>query len=153
MGVNASRVRFQVDAAASVVLRDIDDGPITTTKIEKAVSLNELRSAYWHNKEIPHGVIAVPIHVTALDMANEDETYKLDLLVDDVSTMDDSPVSVASLVVTEPGIYTMYVDSKMIPEIDKDAGGGDKFLAIKATLDGTTPSLTYGAWMARSVHP
>ena len=154
MGVNASRVRFQLDVADAVTLRDIADGAEAVTATEASVSLDELRSAYWHDKEIPHGMIAVQVHVTALEDGS-DETYKLELLVDDVAAMNNNPVAVATLPITATGMYTMMVDSKSIPGLDPDVDGTGKYLAIKATLTASegSPSITYGAWLARSVHP
>jgi hypothetical protein len=149
MGVNASKANMLYDAEASVVLRDAADGAETSTATEAAISLNELNAAYWHGNEIPHGVFEVGIHVSALDTANADETYVLALLVDDVQAMNDTPVVIAQYTITQTGFYKMLVDSKSIPGLDPDVDGGDKWLAIRATLGGTTPSITYGAWLGK----
>lgn len=152
MGVNQSRVRAIYDADAAVLLRDVADGAETSTATETAVSLNELDTAFWQDgNEIPYGLIEVGVHITAIDRTTGDETYTFDLIVDDTSNMSDTPKVVASLTgITTAGFYTMYVDSKNIPLIDSDTSGTDKWIAIKATLGGTTPSVTYGAWMAKS---
>lgn len=151
MGVNSSRVRYTLDAADAVTLRDIADGAETSTATEAAISLSELDQAYWQDgKEIPHGVIAVQVLVTALSYTG-DEVYTLDLLVDDASGMNDTPKSVATQVITAVGAYTLYVDSKNIPLIDSDSSGTDKWMAIKATMSGSSKSLTYGAWIAKSL--
>lgn len=152
MGVNQSRVRAIYDADAAVLLRNVADGAETSTATETAVSLNELDTAFWQDgNEIPYGLIEVGVHITAIDRTTGDETYTFDLIVDDVSNMSDTPKVVASLTgITTAGFYTMYVDSKNIPLIDSDTSGADKWIAIKATLGGTTPSVTYGAWMAKS---
>lgn len=152
MGVNASRVRFQLDAADAVTLRDVADGAETADAKEAAVSLNELRSAYWHNKEIPHGVMAVTVHVTAINGDAAGTVVYLE--VDDVEAHDDSPVRIASMTVSTAGVYTMFVDSKSIPGLDSDADGTGKYLAIGVDVPGVgAPSITYGAWIARNVHP
>jgi hypothetical protein len=152
MGVNQSRVRAIYDADAAVLLRDVADGAETSTATETAVSLNELDTAFWQDgNEIPYGLIEVGVHITAIDRTTGDETYTFDLIVDDTSNMSDTPKVVASLTgITTAGFYTMYVDSKNIPLIDSDTSGTDKWIAIKATLGGTTPSVTYGAWMSKS---
>lgn len=154
MGVNSTRVKYLMDTAAAVTLRDYDDGAETSTATETAVSLSELDGAYWQDgKEIPNGTIAVQVFITACDFTTGDETYVLDLLVDDTSDMSNTPVSVAK--VTVPGGTTgpivMLVDAKSIPTLDTDSSGADKWIAIKATLGGTSPSITYGAWMAKDL--
>lgn len=154
MGVTASKVKVQYDAAAAVLLRAASDGAETATATEAAVSLSELDGAYWQTEgEIPHGVFEVVVHVSALDNTTGDETYTLSLVVDDTSNMSDTPREIASLnlATKQTGVYYMYVDSRNIPKLDTDSSGSDKWLAIKATLAGTTPSITYGAWISRSL--
>ena len=152
MAANASKVRTQMDTAAGVTLRDITDTPETATALETGVSLGELDAAYWHGGEIPHGVFLVTIHVSAIDQTS-DETYVLNILVDDVSTLDDTPTTIASYTLTDldPGVFVMAIDSKTIPLLDTESSGSDKFIGIQAVLAGTTPSITYGAWIGRNV--
>lgn len=154
MGVLASKVKVQYDAAASVLLRNASDGAETATATETAVSLSELDGAYWQTEgDIPHGVIEVIVHISALDTTS-DETYVIDLVVDDTSNMSDTPrvVGTLNLAARQTGVYSMYVDSRNIPKLDIDSSGTDKWMAIRATLGGTTPSITYGAWISRSIH-
>lgn len=152
MGVNASKARWQFDAATAVTLRSVSDGAETSTATETAISLSELDGAYWQDgNEIPHGLFVVSVNVTARDATTGDETYVLSLLVDDVSGMNDSPVTIASYTIPATGLYTFVVDSKTIPGLDSDTSGTDKWLAVRATLGGTTPSITYGAWIAKSL--
>lgn len=150
MGITSSRVNEIIDLDDAVTLRDATDGAETATATETAVSLQELDSAYWHNGEIPHGVFKVVFHVTAVDRTTGDETYTLSLVVDDTADMSDTPATVAALAITAAGVYTMFVDSKNIPQVNADSSGADKWIAAKATLAGTTPSITYGAWIART---
>lgn len=152
MAVNASRNRFLLDVDAGVMLRDIDDGAETSTATEAAVSLGELDEAYWHSNEIPHGCFAISVNVTALDTADTDETYVISLQVDDTAAHSDTPVTIAAYTITQTGVYTFVVDSKSIPGLDADSSGTDKWLAVKATLGGTTPSITYGAHIAKSIY-
>lgn len=154
MGVNASKVRSLVDTAAAVTLRSVADGAETATATETAISLSELDLAYWQDgSEIPHGKFVVGVNVTAMDATTGDETYVLSLLVDDTSGLSDSPVTIASYTIprTAIGYYEFVVDSKTIPNLDSDSSGTDKWLAIRATLGGTTPSITYGAWISKSL--
>lgn len=153
MAVNASKVKSLHDAAAAVVLRDIADGAETSTATETAVSLNELDTAYWHGNEIPHGVFEICLQITATDAGNADETYVLTLQVDDTSDHSNNPVTIASYTIVRgtTGIFYWYVDSKSIPNLDTDSSGTDKWIAVKATLGGTSPSITYGATITKKV--
>lgn len=153
MGVNASKVKSLHDTDPSVVLRDIADGAETSTATETGVSLKELDTAYWHNGEIPQGVFEICVQITATDAGNGDETYVLSLLVDDTSAMSDSPVTIAAYTIPRgtTGIFYWYVDSQTIPRLDTDSSGTDKWLAVRATLGGTSPSITYGASITKKV--
>jgi hypothetical protein len=156
MGANASRVKYHVDVADAVVLRDVADGaeaPSGSSIYEAAVSLNELRTAYWHDKEIPHGVFAVEIEVTAVTLSTN--VYTMHLRVDDVEAQNNSPVIIQSIPIKGTGVYHMYVDSKDIPNFDSDVDGTGKWLAIGVQESGTpaSPSITYGARMVKVVAP
>lgn len=159
MGVKASRVKAMFDTDASVTLRDVASGAVTSTTTETAVSLGELDTAYWEDGaqgsttgRIPFGVMQVEIDITACDSGDGDETYTISLLVDDASGMNDSPVTVWSQAVTRgfTGVLYAYVDHRNITALNTDSSGSDTYMAIKATLAGTTPSITYGARIVRS---
>lgn len=153
MAVNASKVKSLHDADASVVLRNIADGAETSTATEPPISLKELDEAYWHGGEIPHGVFEIALQITACDATTGDETYVLTLQVDDDAAHGDTPVTIASYTIPRgtTGVLYWYVDSKSIPTLDSDTSGTDKWLAVKATLGGTTPLLTYGAAITKFV--
>jgi hypothetical protein len=150
--VSASKVRGIPDYAPAVVLRNVADGAETSTQTETAVSLNELRTAYWHNKEIPHGSFEVFVHVTARQAGGTTPVngYTFSLLVDDTANMSDSPVTIASFVVPSTGVYRLVVDSKSIPVLDPDVSGAGKWIAARMTIAGNgSPSITYGAWIGK----
>lgn len=150
MTVNPGRVTALYDAEASATLRS-STSAITSTTTDTAISLNELDTAFWHDgNEIPYGLMEISIAVTALDLTTGDETYTIEVLVDDTSDMSNTPRTVATLAVRAVGFYKVFVDSKNIPLLDSDTSGADKWMAIKATLAGTTPSLTYNAWLSKS---
>ena len=150
MTVNAGRVRALYDADASVVLRSSTSN-ITATATDTAVSLNELDTAYWHDgNAIPYGDIEIAVNVASVDRTTGDETYVIEVIVDDTSDMSDTPSVVATLSVRAAGFYTLCVDSKNIPLLDPDTTGADKWMAIRATLSGNTPILNYQAWMYKS---
>ena len=78
MGVKASRVKAMFDTDASVTLRDVASGAVTSTTTETAVSLGELDTAYWEDGaqgsttgRIPFGVMQVEIDITACDSGEE----------------------------------------------------------------------------------
>jgi len=152
MGANASRVKAAMDVAANSTLRLASDGAETATATETAVPLGILSAAYWDsNKEVPHGTIRVVVDVTAIDRTTGDETYTLTLQVDDTLAQSDTPQTVCTLgPLVSTGVYEMLVDSKTINAIVTDYSGNELWMAIKATLGGTTPSITYAAWIADS---
>lgn len=153
MPVNPSRVKSLIDVADTVLLRNIADGAETSTATETAVSLNELDSAYWHGGDIPYGILQVVINVTANDSTTGDETCTLALFVDDTSGLSDTPVAVWSqaLTIGFTGTLYAYVDARNIPALNADTSGTDKWMGIRATLAGTTPSITYGAYLVKSI--
>ena len=151
---------------ADVEIRDFDGGTwddsfdLDASDSDEAITDAINRAGSWFQphyrddgKEIPHGIIAVQINVTACDDTDGTETYTLSLQVDDAAAMNDTPVTVWSQAVTRgfTGVLYAYVDSKNIPALDTDSSGTDKWIAIKATLGGDTPSITYGAVMAKSI--
>lgn len=151
MGANASRVQRHFDTAEEVTLRAEGGSDITGDALQLAVSLNELR-AYWHNYEIPNGKMVIPVNVTKADTGGTN-AYSLQVLVDDVEAMNDSPVEVARLVL-KPGAlgnFEIVVDSKAIPALDTDHSGSGKWLALKALVSGNgTPKLNFHSWIAKS---
>lgn len=148
MGANASAVKAGFDTLAAVTLRNATDGAETATATETAIDLGLLTAAYWQDDTVPHGVIRVGVHVTAIDRTTGDETYTLTLQVDDVLAQNNTPDTVCTLAITATGYYEMIVDSKTIDAIVTDYSSEALYMAIKATLAGTTPSITYGAWIA-----
>lgn len=132
------------DAAAAVELRDVTDGAETSSAAETGVSLNK-GSAYWQNDQTPYDFLMAVVNVTACDDGNADETYELYLEVDSELAFGDSPVKVAKLDVTRgfTGLLEIPVSREVIDKLDPNA----EFIRIGATLGGTSPSITYGAWL------
>jgi len=154
MGVNPSRVRMQMDKAAAVTLRDAADGAETATATETAVPLNLIKGAYWQDgNELPHGVFEVGVDVVNADVGTG-ASYTFSLIGDDTSNMSDSPVTLFSVLLpVKAGFYRFAIDSKTIMSLDGDEGGADYWIAAKMTLAGTGPSITYGAWIGKSLAP
>ena len=84
----------------------------------------------------------VALNVTALDTADADETYVISVEVDTASGFA-SAVEVGSLTVTAVGQFEIPLSSKWVTDLEAAAD----FIRVVATLAGTTPSLTYGAFL------
>jgi hypothetical protein len=148
MPIMNSKVLEEYDAGAATLLRNIADGAETgvDTDAETGVSLNTLSGAYWDNDEVPNGLVAVSIYVSALDRADVDETYTFIVEVDTQLAFGGTPTEVGRIGptgVTSTGYYRVIVDSKMIEKLCP----GATHIRIKCTKAGTSPSVTYGAWM------
>ena len=72
-------------------------------------------------------------------------------MVDDTSNMSDTPIVIDQFPIYRTGVYKRLVDSKSIPNFDPESSGTDKWLAARVTIAGTSPSITYGAWIGKSV--
>ena len=150
MGVNSSRVSYTPDFDPQVVLRNAEDAAETSTVTEASVRLQDLRTALWHNYEIPHGMIVVDIEVHELDVAGTNE-YALDLLVDTVSSMNNAPAQIQSIPIPAVGIYKIVVDSAKLPVFHTNHGLG-KWVAVRASMSGdSTPAIRYGARISKSL--
>jgi hypothetical protein len=151
MAANASRVNQLLDTLAAVTLRATGLTAAVATGTNTPISLNELRTAYWSNFEIPHGKMVVGISVSSPVGTNE--TYVINLLVDDVVAMNNSPVTIDTFTVPRGtvGFFSRIIDCKDIPGLDPDHDGLGKWLQLTHTLGGTSPSLTYSAWLCRSL--
>lgn len=152
MGANSSRVSQLYDASTAVVLRTTAAVALTTTTTLTAISLSELRAAYWQNYEIPHGKFVVAFNVVAVKSSDSDETYVMTIKVDDTSGMSDSPVTIDTFTIPRAmaaGFITRVLDSRDIPNLDSDHSGTGKWITVTATLGGTNPSLQFACWLAK----
>lgn len=152
MGVNASRLENPVDVDAKVVLRASDAAAVTSTAIGTPVDLQELDGAYWDDGNvIPHGKFVIEGTVTAR-AAGGTNAYSIDVVVDDVVTMDNTPVQIATKTITAVGPFRFVIDSRDIPGRDPDTSGTSKWLALRATVAGdTSPSITFQGGIRKSL--
>jgi hypothetical protein len=142
-----SKVRHAVDSEPSVILRKLSDGAETATAAEASVSLNALDTAYWHNGEIPFQAVSVVVQVSEIDKST-DETYSLAIQVDsDAAFGGADATTIATFSPTGVGVFVINLDGPTIKALRNDA----KFIRIALTAGGTTPSITYAAWLAPSV--
>jgi hypothetical protein len=139
----ASKVTREFDAAAQVTLRDIDDGAETADASETGVALNLLTDAYWDNDEQADGKVVVSIHVSAIDFTTLDEVYDIYVEVDTASGFPSAKEVARLFRVPGVGYYEIVVPTRLVEALEVGA------THIRARLDvgGTTPSITYGAWM------
>ena len=117
---------------ALLLLRDINDGAETATATEAAVDF----------VAADHGDFKVIVSVTALDTVNTDETYNLAIEVDADSDFS-TPVAVGTLAFSATGVYEIPLSKAQVENLES---GGIK-MRTKMTIGGTTPSITYGAYL------
>lgn len=86
--------------------------------------------------------MAVLIVITAIDASSADETYTVQLQADDAAAFG-SPAAVGGLVNIPRAIGA---NSKVVIPIPPDQAT-EQFLRLSFTLGGTTPSITYSAYL------
>lgn len=146
MATMKTRNKWIYDAHASVLFRAAGAAAVTATGQSAAFSLDPLTGAYWDNNEIPNRELDIAVVVTALDATSADETYVIsaEVATDSAFTV---PFEVAKVTVPRgagPSAYTLVVDMDAVKNL-----GNMAYIRVKHTLGGTTPSLTYAAWMAQ----
>lgn len=145
MATMKSRMKWIYDAAAAVLFRAAGSAAVTATGQSAALSLDTLSAAYWDNNEIPNRELEIAVAVTASDATNNDETYVVSAEVATDSAFT-TPFEVGKVTVPRGtvGGFTIVVDMDAVQNL-----GAMKYIRVKHTLAGTTPSLTYAAWMAQ----
>ena len=120
-------------------LRDISAGAVTASSNEPALAL-----------PVPAmGHLDCNIGVTAVGNANGNETYTFVMAVDSVADFSDAPVELARVA------YHRDLGAKGFPisineEMAKVFHSDPKFLRVGVELAGSSPTITYGAWLGRS---
>ncbi len=136
LGENMNRGRKAFDKLLE--LRDVDAGAITST-----ASTTGLRFPIRKYKGL-----CVMVHVTAIDATSNDETYVLTVEVSDTVNGTYTPIAaLPNIRDAGTGIYTIPISGETAQQLDDDSA----FVRVTATLGGTTPSLTYGAYIAQAV--
>ncbi len=88
--------------------------------------------------------VAVVINISALDVADGNETYDLIFEGSNSATFASGNQQLGSIVVGATGRYTILADNEQ-------GGTVYRYFRIRAALAGTTPSITYVAFMAPAV--
>lgn len=114
-------------------LRNLADSAETSTVAETGIALEVLKA----------GTFKVVFVVTALDKTTGDETYTLSVETD-AATSFGSPATVGSVTVTATGTFEVLLSADGIAKLDSTAAA----IRVKATLAGTSPSITYGAFVS-----
>lgn len=117
---------------AALILRDVADGAETATAAETGKALPVTMA----------GEFKTVLNVTALDTASGDESYLITVEAD-TTTAFGSPTEVGRITVSALGTYEVPLSGAAIRQRDPTAAA----IRVKATLGGTTPSITYGAWL------
>ena len=135
-------VPFLIDADPAVVLRNDAAVAITATTAEAGISLQRLTEAWWDNNEVPAGEIEVGVHVSAVDRTTGDESVTFTLEVGPAGFGSSSVVATSPAIIA-PGSFKLCFDPKVVENL----GTTQTHLRIKATVAGTTPIVSYGAWL------
>lgn len=120
------------DAESTVLLRATGSAAVTattTSAVDFAIDAG--------------GAFAVAINVESLDVADADEVYTFSVAGQDAAGSNAVTI-VTTGPITKTGEHLVYIDSDTAAKM---AGASVKKLALTATLAGTTPSLTYSAWL------
>lgn len=149
MTVASTRIASLHDATSALVLRDIEDGAETSTTTETPVELPRISNAYWADDQQPGGEAVVQFSISAVDTSNGDETYILAIQVDDTHDHSNRPVTVWSATISQPSNFKVGIDLDAIRTVVPDAPR--RWLAVKATLGGTSPLINYGATLVKSI--
>lgn len=115
-------------------LRNIADGAETATAAETGIAF-DARMA---------GDFKAIIFVTAFDLTTGNETYLLTVETDSLAAFSDSPVEVGRVTVAATGVYEIPLSGAAVEQRDPNAAA----IRVNATLAGTKPSITYGAYLA-----
>lgn len=118
-------------------LRDVADGAETSTANETGIAFDCRKI---------HEYVAV-VFITACVSNDGDETYVLSIGVSDA--VGGTYTTIASVTIPRgtTGQVIIPLSGALAQKLDDDAD----FVRISATLGGTTPSLTYGAYLAPAV--
>ena len=119
-------------------LRNVGDGAETATASETGVAFPILMA----------GDFKAIVYVSDVTLGGSPaNTYVLSVETDSVPGFSDSPVEVGRVSVTGKGVYEIPLSGAAVEQRDPDAAA----IRVKATLSGSTKSITYGAYLAPAV--
>ncbi len=119
-------------------LRDNADGAETSSASEAAIKFAVRKI----------GMYKAVVILSAVDVADTDETYVFNIEVSDASG--GTYTSIASLSfaagAAQTGSYDIPLSGQLAEQLDADA----EYIRVTATLGGTTPSVTYGCYLTKA---
>lgn len=140
-----SKFKYMLDAAPAITFRAPDAAAITADGAAGTVTLDKL-DGYWNTEgELADTTFAVVVNVSALDTTTGDETYVLNLEAGPVGFA--TSLVVGRLTITEPGQYVILVDIDTVVKQKADTAA----LRLSADVGGTTPSITFGAFIGGAI--
>jgi hypothetical protein len=144
MSVKSSRQRFPVDSL--LVLQSQDSGPVTSTAPSSYSIRLDVVTTYWNSESADLQTLSVELDIASMDFSSGDETYTFNLEVATTPAFN-APVVVASQPAFNAGRHIVSVER---PSIQDALGSNatDGYLRLKAVLGGTTPSVTYSAFVS-----
>lgn len=139
--------RYIFDAAPATLFRGRDAVAITASAESDEVTLDEVLGYWTDANELADETLAIVINVEAADATTGDETYTLVATcgADGAGGNDLNAIEVGTVEVEGPGQYVLLVD---VPTVKLQYAAANT-IGISATLAGTTPSLTYAAFMTQ----
>lgn len=147
MATMKTKNKYIYDAHSDVVFKAAGAAAITATATSTVLSLNKLSGAYWDNNEIPVRELTIAIVVTACDFTTGDETYVMTAEVAASSGFSTAYEVAHQQILGGSGVgaYSLVIDLDSVVQL----GVTPSHIRLKATLAGTSPSLTYAAWIAQ----
>lgn len=137
--------RYIYDAAPATLFRARTAAAATADGNSNVVTLDKLEG-YWNTAgELADETLAVVINVTDVDTTTGDETYSLTLQAVDSSGSVLGNVTLGGFVVPGIGQYVLLLDVPTIQSIQSGLSG----LRLALDVGGTTPSITYHAWLTQ----
>lgn len=126
---------------------ELADGAAAVTStagglVDAAAAVIDFRNGATLGDQTPLTEFELHVYVSALDTASGNETYVLTLEVSDDSTFATGVAVKETITVTATGRYVRKGNNE-------EGGTIYRYARIKATLAGTTPSITYTAYLAR----
>lgn len=137
--------RYVYDAAPATLFKARTAVAITATANSDEVDLDRL-DGYWNGAtDLADETVAAVVNVVGRDAGTGDETYTMALKATDGSGNVLTAAALGTLTITGIGQYIFLVDIASLKKAAPTAAG----LVLTATLAGTTPILTYHAWLAQ----
>lgn len=147
MAIMKTPFPYQYDA--ELALRAPGSAAVTATAATDEFDLGAL-TAYWNGAdgEVAAEQLAIVVDVTEIDVADTNETYTFQVQTDSEAAFGDTPVGSFQLAVAATGVYVFLLDVDTLRLLDADGA----FVRLNLTIAGTTPSITYAAWV-HPIHP